>query len=56
MAKMQLTTNSIFAICNLFAVSFVEADDKEPLCRQLADGKEVADGKMLDSSSLIFKK
>ena len=29
----------------------MEADGKEDLCRQLVDGKEVADGKLPDSSS-----
>ena len=29
----------------------MEADDKEALCRQLADGKELADVKMPNSSS-----
>lgn len=43
--------NSIFAMCRFFAVCIVSTDDKEVLCRQPADGKELADGKFLDSSS-----
>ena len=50
-AKKQLTKNTLFAICTFFVVGFLKVDGKEPLCRQLADGKEVADGKMPDSSS-----
>ena len=40
-----------FVVCHFFAVCFWVADDKELLCRQLADGKELADGKLVDSSS-----
>ena len=43
--------NSIFAMCQFFAVCIVSTDGKEVLCRQPADGKELADGKFLDSSS-----
>ena len=41
----------VFAISQFFAVSFWVADGKELLCRLLADGKELADGKVADSSS-----
>ena len=51
MAKSQLMANSLFAISPFYVVRFVEADGKEALYRQLADGKEVADGKLPDSSS-----
>ena len=43
--------NSIFAISQPFAVRLVPTDGKELLCHQLADGKELADGKLADSSS-----
>ena len=43
--------NLVFAISQLFVVRFLEADGKELLCRLLADGKELADGKVADSSS-----
>ena len=41
----------VFAIRQFFAVRFWVADGKELLCRLLADGKELADGKVADSSS-----
>ena len=40
-----------FAVSLFFAVFFRVADGKELLCRQLADGKELADGKLAYSSS-----
>ena len=45
--------NSIFAMCLFFAVCIVSTDGKEVLCRQPADGKELADDKFLDSSSVM---
>ena len=45
--------NLVFAISPFFAVRFLEADGKELLCRPLADGKELADGKVADSSRVI---
>ena len=51
---------SLFAVLHplasaflLFAVRFLEADGKELLCRPLADDKELADGKVADSSSVV---
>ena len=46
--------NLVFAISQFFAVRFLEADGKELLCRPLADGKELADGKVADSSSVTI--
>ena len=40
-----------FAVCQLFAIYFFVADDKELLCHQSADGKEAAYGKFSDFSS-----
>ena len=42
---------TLFAINHIFAVRFLVADGKDLLCRQQADGKEVADGTEVDSSS-----
>jgi hypothetical protein len=42
---------TLFAISWFFAVCFDKTDGKEPLCHQLADDKELADGKDPDSSS-----
>ena len=40
---------TFFAVCQLFAVRFLVADDKDLLCRLLADGEALcrllADGK-----------
>ena len=44
---------SFFAVCHFFAVRFLVADGKELLCRPLADDKELADGKVPDSSSVL---
>ena len=44
-----------FGVRHLFAVCFTVADVKELLCRQLADGKDLADGKVADSSSGRFR-
>ena len=41
MTKKQLTTNSIIAIRTFFVVHILEAHGKEPLCRRLADGKDL---------------
>ena len=41
-----------FAISSFFAVSFRQADGKDPLCHQRADSKELADGKDPNSSSV----
>ena len=41
----------MFAVSSFFVVSFLQADGKDPLCHQLADGKEMAHGKVPDSSS-----
>ena len=43
----------VFAISQFFAVGFWVADGKELLCHLLADGKELADGKVADSSSVV---
>ena len=43
---------TLFAISWFFVVCFAKADGKLPLCQQLADGKELADGKDPDSSSV----
>ena len=43
---------TFFVVCQLFAVCFLVADGKDHLCRLLADGKELADGKIPDSSSV----
>ena len=50
-AKNQLMAKTLFAISWFFAVCFGNTDGKLPLCHQLADGKELADGKDPDSSS-----
>ena len=50
-AKSWQMAKSFFAVCHFFAVRFLVADGKELLCRQLAGGKELADGKLADSSS-----
>ena len=41
-----------FAVCLFFVVCFSVADGKELLCHLLADDKELADGKVADSSSV----
>ena len=42
-----------FAVRHFFAVCFTVADVKELLCRHLADGKDLADGKVADSTSVL---
>ena len=50
-AKKWQMANTLFAISWFFAVCFDKTDGKQPLCHQLADGKELTDGKDPDSSS-----
>ena len=47
---------AFFAISQFFAVCFRVADGKELLFRLLADGKELADGKVANSSSVSGRK
>ena len=49
-----MVATSLFSVCRFFAVCFSVADGKELLCRPLADGKDMADGKVADSSSATY--
>ena len=45
---------TLFAVCQFFAMCCLVADGKDLLCRPQADGKELADGKLANSSSATY--